>query len=290
MANTAACAPHAAVGSPADPRHLAGFRRTPPPPPRKGLAMKKVIALGLIAVTAIGLSGCTDSDAPTPSRQTSGDLRKVRVAALPIAETAALWGGIEAGIFAEHGLEVEVLPAQGGAQAIPALMNGDIDFAIGQPFGPFRADLQNLGVVDHRQLRLVLRRRRRHQRRRGLGGIRHHASRGPGGQAGLGQQPRAPPATSRSWRPWQKDGGDPTHDRVRRGGVPRRAGPARRPATSTPRWVPEPFVSQLKGAGRHVRRGALPGDHPRPDHADHHHHHEAHGREARRWSTTSPRR
>ena len=42
---------------------------------------------------------------------------------------------------------MEVLPAQGGAQAIPALINGDIDFAIGQPFGPFRADLQDLGVM-----------------------------------------------------------------------------------------------------------------------------------------------
>lgn len=108
--------------------------------------MKKVMALGLIAA-AVALTGCTDSDASTPSAPASGDLRTVRVAALPITETAALWGGIKAGLFAERGLQVEVLPAQGGAQAIPALMNGDIDFAIGQPFGPFRADLQNLGVV-----------------------------------------------------------------------------------------------------------------------------------------------
>jgi NitT/TauT family transport system substrate-binding protein len=108
--------------------------------------MKKVLGLGLVAALAIGLSGCTDSDAPTTD-PTDDSLRRVRVAALPIAETAALWGGISAGIFAEHGLEVEVLPAQGGALAIPALANGDLDFAIGQPFGPFRADLQDLGIV-----------------------------------------------------------------------------------------------------------------------------------------------
>ena len=83
---------------------------------------------------------------PNPSPSGSG-LRHVRVAALPIAETAALWGGISAGIFTRHGLDVEVLPAQGGALAIPALTNGDLDFAIGQPFGPFRADLQDLGVA-----------------------------------------------------------------------------------------------------------------------------------------------
>ncbi|MDG4825153.1 ABC transporter substrate-binding protein [Asanoa sp. WMMD1127] len=108
--------------------------------------MKKVIALGLAAAAAVALTGCTDSDATTTT-EGGGELRAVRVAALPITETAALWGGSKAGIFAKHGLRVEVLPAQGGAQAIPALINGDIDFAIGQPFGPFRADLQDLGVV-----------------------------------------------------------------------------------------------------------------------------------------------
>jgi len=109
--------------------------------------MRKTTALAVIAGVTIALTGCTDSDASSPSPEAGGDLRKVRVAALPISETAALWGGIEAGIFRKQGLDVEVLPAQGGAQAIPALINGDIDFAIGQPFGPFRADLQNLGVV-----------------------------------------------------------------------------------------------------------------------------------------------
>lgn len=111
---------------------------------------RRAAALGLIASVAIALTACTDSDSPASgqaSAQASGDLRQVRVAALPITETAALWGGIEAGIFERHGLKVEVLPAQGGAQAIPALINGDIEFAIGQPFGPFRADLQDLGVA-----------------------------------------------------------------------------------------------------------------------------------------------
>jgi NitT/TauT family transport system substrate-binding protein len=108
--------------------------------------MKKVTALGLAVGIAITLTGCTDSDA-TPTTETSGSARQVRVAALPITETAALWGGIKAGIFEKHGLDVEVTPAQGGAQAIPALLNGDIDFAIGQPFGAYRADLQNLGVI-----------------------------------------------------------------------------------------------------------------------------------------------
>jgi NitT/TauT family transport system substrate-binding protein len=115
--------------------------------------MKKALpAIALGAVAAIlALSGCTDSGAAPTSAPTedadTGELRPVRVAALPIAETGALWAAMDEGIFEDHGIEVEVVPAQGGAQAIPALLSGDIQFAIGQPFGPFRADGQNLGVV-----------------------------------------------------------------------------------------------------------------------------------------------
>ena len=113
---------------------------------------KRLAALGLLAVTALALSGCTDSAAPPASDEGGSDdapteVTKIRVAALPIAETGALWAAIDEGIFADHGLEVEVVPAQGGAQAIPALLSGDIQFAIGQPFGPIRADLQDLGVA-----------------------------------------------------------------------------------------------------------------------------------------------
>ena len=106
--------------------------------------------MGTAVVAALILTGCTDSGAPTEPDTTNsaaGELKAVRVAALPITETAAIWAADEAGIFADHGLDIEVIPAQGGAQAIPALLSGDIDFAIGQPFGTFRADLQDLGVV-----------------------------------------------------------------------------------------------------------------------------------------------
>lgn len=112
--------------------------------------MKKRFAiLAAAAVAALALTGCTDSAAPSENTasETSGELRQVRVASLPISDQIALQVGIDEGIFEKHGLDVEVVPAQGGAQAIPALMSGDIQFAIGQPFGPFRAGLQDLGVT-----------------------------------------------------------------------------------------------------------------------------------------------
>ena len=119
---------------------------------RRVTSMKKSLAMvGVLAAVTILFTGCTDSAAPSATEPaadaTPGELTSVRVAALPIAETGALWAAIEEGIFADHGLEIEVVPAQGGALAIPALLSGDIQFAVGQPFGPMRAELQDLGIV-----------------------------------------------------------------------------------------------------------------------------------------------
>ncbi len=118
--------------------------------------MKKALAAASLAIAALTLAACSNtpapatsetSSAPAPTSEAPLEVFDVRVAALPIAETGALWAAIDAGIFEEHGLNIEVVPAQGGAQAIPALLSGDIQFAIGQPFGPFRADAADLGIV-----------------------------------------------------------------------------------------------------------------------------------------------
>lgn len=135
--------------------------------------MKKPLAAAFVAAAALTLAACngasTDDDPDTTAPDTeevtdagnetdggnetdendgaSDETYSVRVASLPIAESGALWAAIEEGIFADHGIEVEVVPAQGGALAIPALLAEDIQFAIGQPFGPFRADQQDLGVT-----------------------------------------------------------------------------------------------------------------------------------------------
>lgn len=117
--------------------------------------MKKALAAAALAVVATTLAACSSSPEPTtsstPEPTTSEtavqETYDVRVAALPIAETGALWAAIDEGIFEKHGINIEIVPAQGGAQAIPALLSGDIQFAIGQPFGPFRADAQDLGIV-----------------------------------------------------------------------------------------------------------------------------------------------
>ena len=224
----------------------------------------------------------------TRPTSTSGDLRKVRVAALPITETAALWGGIKAGIFAERGLEVEVLPAQGGAQAIPGADERRhrlrdrpaLRPVPGRPAGPRRR--------HHRQLRLVLRRRRRHQRRGGLGEVRHHPAGRPGGQTGLGQQPGR--GRRRDDHGGGREGRRRPDDRSSSSRSPSRTPrPSSQPATSTPPGCRSPS-SPTQGPRRHLRRRALPGGRARPDHAHHHHHQRTHRTRTPSWSRTSPRR
>jgi NitT/TauT family transport system substrate-binding protein len=209
--------------------------------------MKKVLALSLITTMAIGLSGCTDSDTPSTSASSSAGLRQVRVAALPIAETAALWAGISQGIFTRHGLEVKVLPAQGGALAIPALAKGDLDFAIGQPFGPFRADLQDLGVViignyassyaTGDDINAVMAAKASGiTRPRDLAGRKVSVnSLGAAGDVTIMESVA-------------KDGGDPSTIKFVEVAFP--DVPAQLQAGNIDAgWVPEPFVSQLKGRG-----------------------------------------
>lgn len=209
--------------------------------------MKKVLALSLIALTTIGLSACTDSDTPATQATSSAGLREVRVAALPIAETAALWAGISNGIFARHGLDVKVLPAQGGALAIPALTKGDLDFAIGQPFGPFRADLQDLGVTiignyassyaSGDDINAVIASKASGiTRPKDLAGRKVSVnSLGAAGDVTIMESVA-------------KDGGDPTTIKFVEVAFP--DVPAQLQAGNIDAgWVPEPFVSQLKGRG-----------------------------------------
>ena len=119
---------------------------------------RPALVAALVATLTLGLAACS-SDSPSQSPTTAGAdattapaddgdtaPQAVTIGALTISETAPLWAAVEAGIFTEHGLDVTVQPIQGGAQAMPALINGDIDFSIGQPFGAMRASLQGLDV------------------------------------------------------------------------------------------------------------------------------------------------
>ena len=60
--------------------------------------------------------------------QENGELTEISVGVIPIVDVAPIYLGVQEGIFEEHGLEVELTLAQGGAAIIPAIQSGDFDF------------------------------------------------------------------------------------------------------------------------------------------------------------------
>jgi len=98
--------------------------------------MKKFnIRSSLVAAAAASLlvltsCGGGDEEAPADSQQDAadGELTEVSIGVIPIVDVAPIYLGVQEGIFEEHGLDVDLTLAQGGAAIIPAVMSGDFDF------------------------------------------------------------------------------------------------------------------------------------------------------------------
>jgi len=108
------------------------------------------IAVGVAAV-ALALTGCSGGsvsggDAEPSANGGAEELQEVTVGIFPSGTFGPLYLGIENGIFAEHGLELKLDTAQGGAALLPAITTGSLDFAIGSPISPLTAAAQGLDV------------------------------------------------------------------------------------------------------------------------------------------------
>src|SRR5690625_2481883 len=89
-------------------------------PWRKMLKPKNVKLAGITAVALVMLSACGGSD-PNSTNQTDAEgLTEINVGVIPILDTVPIYLGVDEGIFEEHGLDVNLQEAQGGAAIIPA--------------------------------------------------------------------------------------------------------------------------------------------------------------------------
>ncbi|MEU9445473.1 ABC transporter substrate-binding protein [Streptomyces sp. NPDC048304] len=77
----------------------------------------------LVAAGALLLAGC---DSGGTSHSSDGRTR-LTVAALPLADSAALYLARDRGLFAKEGLDVRVQPVQQSIQALPALLKGQVN-------------------------------------------------------------------------------------------------------------------------------------------------------------------
>ena len=106
---------------------------------RTALASSAIFAL--ILASACGGNGGADGDTGTGDGE---ELTEITVGVMPIVDTAAIWLGVEEGIFEEHGLDVTLEVAQGGAAIAPAVVSGDYEFGFSNVVSLFVAADQGL--------------------------------------------------------------------------------------------------------------------------------------------------
>lgn len=95
---------------------------------RDGVQMPR-IASWLLGASVLLLAACGtggDGEAEEAAQAGNGELTEVRVGVLPIVDVAPIYVGIEQGIFEEHGLELNLVSAQGGAAIVPGVVSGEI--------------------------------------------------------------------------------------------------------------------------------------------------------------------
>ena len=87
------------------------------------------VLTAVLAVVVLVLAGCGAPAAPAAAGGGAGGLEQttVQVGALPIIDFAAVQRAFLGGYFAAEGLDIEFIPVQGGAAAIPLLVNGELD-------------------------------------------------------------------------------------------------------------------------------------------------------------------
>lgn len=90
-----------------------------------------VPATALLAAAALALTGCSGSTVSLSGGaggQASDGLTTIRVSGVPSENMSALNLGQSLGYFKDHGLRVEVVPAQGGAAIINGVVQGSQEF------------------------------------------------------------------------------------------------------------------------------------------------------------------
>ncbi|MFJ5988947.1 ABC transporter substrate-binding protein [Lentzea sp. NPDC092896] len=94
----------------------------------RGIALATLLA----TVASCGLLGGKEQ-APASNANSSGPVEKSKITLglIPVLDVASVHVAIKKGYFKAEGLEVEVKTIQGGAQAIPGLINKELDMTFG---------------------------------------------------------------------------------------------------------------------------------------------------------------
>jgi NitT/TauT family transport system substrate-binding protein len=97
------------------------------------------------AVLLITLAGC-DSGQDAAGGSDNQGVTSIKVGDVDGSPAAFLTFGVQKGFFTEHGLDVEVVPQQGGAAILPGLVSGDLQIGGSNVVSIFLARSRNLPV------------------------------------------------------------------------------------------------------------------------------------------------
>ncbi|MGI8332191.1 ABC transporter substrate-binding protein [Actinomadura scrupuli] len=104
---------------------------------------------GLAALTAIALTATACGDDGGSKKSSSGlEKTELNVGMLPVADAAQLKIAIDRGLFKAQGLTVKPQILQGGAESVPKLKSGNLDFSFGAYVPFFMA--QAAGAINLR--------------------------------------------------------------------------------------------------------------------------------------------
>lgn len=114
----------------------------------QALAVAGAAMLGLTACASGSVSG--GAAAPTSTTggtaAASGPTEKVTVGLWPSSAVAAFELGKQEGIFAKHGIDLEIVLGAGSAAHLPAVSSGAMDFMVASPITPLTATTRGLDV------------------------------------------------------------------------------------------------------------------------------------------------
>lgn len=106
---------------------------------------KTIVGVASAALFCLALTSCSATPAEGDDNANGTDgLTPVSVGVLQIATSTTVQLAIDEGIFEEHGLDVSLEFGQGGAALLPAVSNGSMQFAVGNPLSLLTAESQGL--------------------------------------------------------------------------------------------------------------------------------------------------
>ncbi|WP_369373012.1 ABC transporter substrate-binding protein [Promicromonospora sp. Populi] len=110
--------------------------------------MRRTFPTAVAATAAVLLlAACGSSDggaASGPDATADGELTAVTVGVIPIVDVAPIYLGVQEGIFEEHGLDVTLELAQGGAAIVPAVVSDEYQFGFSNVTSLLAASVEGL--------------------------------------------------------------------------------------------------------------------------------------------------